>query len=237
MREEEFLCDIDYVSSDDLEFLDSYNRTEYPMIFEDIIDAFNFNLFKNPDKDLVRFKDKAYTYGEGAFIASELAGKLNGLDIGVGDNVAFLVERSELYMFCILGVLATGAAYVPLDDAHPDERLKFILDDTGSKVIIVSDETYGRAKELAGEEIVLLNISDIVNGEFGSSSSLPVVKSDIACILYTSGSTGLPKGVKITKDAILNSVESYAKLFDITNEDVYGLFATIGVKVSTVALA
>ena len=68
--------------------------------------------------------------------------RLKELGIESQDNVAFLTERSELYMFSILGVLSAGAVYVPLDDAHPDERIKFILNDTQSKVVIVSDETY-----------------------------------------------------------------------------------------------
>ncbi|WP_407461982.1 AMP-binding protein, partial [Methanobrevibacter sp.] len=232
---EEMLSDINYVDEADLNLLDGYNKTERNLMFDDLLEAFNFNLFKNPEKPLVSYKDKVYNYSQGAFIADKLACAIKDAGVGAHDNVAFLVERSELYMFCVLGVLSTGAAYVPLDDAHPDERIKFILNDTSSKVVIVSDETCNRVKSL-NEDAIIINISDIVNGEIGVLSSLPTVEGDIACILYTSGSTGLPKGVKITRDAILNSVESYANKFKITNEDVYGLFATIGFNTASLAI-
>ena len=74
-----------------------------------------------------------------------------------GENVAFLVERSELYMFCVLGIMSTGAVYVPLDDKHPDERIRYMVENTGSKVIIASDETYSRTDNLL-EDCVVLNI-------------------------------------------------------------------------------
>ena len=232
---EEMLSDINYVDESDLKILDSYNKTENNLMFDDILEAFNVNLFKNPMNPLVSYKDNVYSYSQGAFIADKLASALKDVGIDLDDNVAFLVERSELYMFCILGVLSTGAAYVPLDDAHPDERIKFILNDTDSNVVIVSDETFNRVKSLNGDAIII-NISDIVNGEIGELNSLPTVNGDIACILYTSGSTGLPKGVKVTRKAILNSVESYANKYKMTNEDVYGLFATIGFNTASLGI-
>ncbi|WP_407416356.1 AMP-binding protein, partial [Methanobrevibacter sp.] len=232
---EKMLSDINYIDESDLKLLDGYNETERKLMFDDILEAFNFNLFKDPNKPLVSYKDKVYSYSQGAFISDKLATTLKDACVGVGDNVAFLVERSELYMFCVLGVLSTGAAYVPLDDAHPDERIKFILNDTDANVIIVSDGTYNRVKSL-NDDAILINISDIVNGEIGELNSLPVVKGDIACILYTSGSTGLPKGVKIKRYAILNSVESSAVKYDITNDDVYGLFATIGFNIASLGI-
>ena len=180
-------------------------------MYDDILDAFNDNLAKYPDNKLVSMNDKVYSYAEGAFIADKIAKSLINLGVESQDCVGFLVPRSELYMFSVLGILSMGGVYVPLDDNLPDERLSFMLRDTQSKVVIVSDETYERAKDFVSDDVILLNISEIVNDEIGTLSCLPIVYGDLACILYTSGTTGIPKGVKITRKAIINLSCSFAK--------------------------
>lgn len=225
------LSEIDYVSSEDIKILDEFNETDYQFEYNDILDAFNDNLSKYPDNKLVTYKDTSYTYSQGAFIANKIAEKLVDLGIKPQDNVAFLTERSEHYMFSVLGVLSAGAVYVPLDEKHPDDRVKFILEDTSSKVIIASDETYERAKELS--DATILNISKIVKDNVGELDSLPVVYGNLACMLYTSGTTGVPKGVKVTRKSVINVSESYINNYNLDNNDVYALFSGIGFDVSS----
>ncbi|WP_406534985.1 amino acid adenylation domain-containing protein [Methanobrevibacter sp.] len=229
------LKDIDYVSSDDLNLLKSYNQTDYQLDYEDVLDAFNDNLSENPDNKLVSFEDIYYTYGEGAFVAQKIAEQLIELGVKPQDNVAFLTERSQYYMFNVLSILSAGAVYVPLDDNHPNDRIQFILEDTASKVVIVSDETYERVKGLT--DAYILNISDIFKEEIGSLNRLPVSYGDLACILYTSGTTGIPKGVKITRKSLLNVSESYINDYNLSSSDVYGLFSSIGFDVSSFVIS
>ena len=226
--DKENLSDIGYLSNSDLELLDSYNQTEHDLDYEDILDAFNDNLSECSNNKLVSCNDKVYDYGEGAYIADKIAKKLVDLGIEPQDCVSFLVERSEYYMFSVLGILSVGAIYVPLDDENPDERIQFILTDTESKVVIVSDGTYERAKNLIDDDVVILNISAVVNEDKGSLSRLPVIYGDLASILYTSGTTGVPKGVKIPRKAIINLAEFYTRTYGLTKDDVFGLFSAIG---------
>ena len=228
------LSDIDYVSSEDIKLLDSYNQTKHDLNYGDVLDAFNDNLAQYPSSDLVKYMDKSYTYTEGAFIADKIAKNLKDLGIGKQDNVAFLVERSELYLLNVLAVMSIGAVYIPLDEALPDERLNFMISDTDSSVVIVSDETYERAKNLT--DSVFLNISDIINGKIGKLTTLDVDHGNIACILYTSGTTGIPKGVKITRKAIVNLATVYQDKYGIASDDVYGLFSTIGFDAALLAM-
>ena len=230
------LSDINYISSSDLELLNTYNDTSCDLDYVDVLEAFNDNLSRNPDNILVSYEERSYTYGEGAFIADKIASSLKDLGVEVQDNVGFLVDRSELYMFCVLGILSCGAVYVPLDDNHPDERIKFMLEDTDSRVVIVSDGTYNRAVDLVDEDVVLLNISDIVGGEVGRLSKLSVSYGDLACILYTSGSTGVPKGVKITRKSLINVCENYITNYGLDASDVYGLFSTISFDMSSLVI-
>ena len=227
MIEVEELKDINYTAGVDFELLDSYNQTGHSLIYEDILDAFNDNLAKYPKNNLVSYNDNVYSYDEGAFIADKIADSLRSFGVGKGENVAFLVERSELYIFSILGILSAGAVYVPLDDNLPDERLSFMLRDTNSKVVIVSDETSERAFNLGGN-CIILNISEIVNDEIDILSCLPVVYGDLACILYTSGTTGVPKGVKITRKSLINLSNYFAEEYPFDNLDVCGLYPSIG---------
>ena len=229
------LSNINYTSKSDLILLNSYNETEHSLMYGDILDAFNDNLTKFPNNNLVSMGDNAYTYSQGAFIADKIAKKLIDSGVDSQDRVAFLVERSELYMFSILGILSIGAVYVPLDDTHPDERLKFILENADAKTVIVSDKTMKRAETLT-KDSVLLNISDILKGDIGSVYSLPVDYGNLSCILYTSGTTGVPKGVKVTRKSSLNVSSYYVETYNLTNEDIYGLYSSIGFDAASLAI-
>ena len=200
----------------------------------DILDAFNDNLSKYPDNPLVHYKDNSYTYSESAFIADRIAKSLKEMGVKKQDHVAFLVERSELYVFNILGILSLGAVYVPLDDAHPDDRIQFILNDTAAKVVIASDETCDRVEKLCDNQVIL-NISAIIN-EKGDLSNLSSVCGDLACILYTSGTTGVPKGVRITRKSVNNFSQFYVKKYGLSCDDVLALFASMGFDVSMEAI-
>ena len=169
------LSEINYCSDNDIELRDSINETEHPLSYDDILDAFNDNLAKYPNNKVVVYNDNDYTYTEGAYIADKIAKQLIDLGVEAQDYVGFLIPRSELYLFSILGIMSIGGVYVPLDDKLPDERVEFILNDTDSKVVIVSDETYGRVNNLVDDDVILLNISTIVDGAVGSLSSLPIV--------------------------------------------------------------
>lgn len=253
------LSDINYVLSSDLDILDSYNQTEKDLDYDDILDAFNDHLSKYPNNPLVSYNDVSYSYAEGAFIADGIAKSLKGIGISPQDNIAFILERSELYMFSALAILSIGAVYVPIDDALPDERIRFMLNDTDAKAVIVSKSTYDRAKNLIGDEKILLDISDVIKGESGvhSSSSikgesdnhsssvadefksatlshLPVIYGDLACILYTSGTTGIPKGVQITRKGITSYVDFYVNEYNMKYGSKFGMFSSIGFDVGAI---
>ena len=229
------LSDINFTIKSDLTLLDSYNHTEHSLMYNDILDAFNENLSKYPNNKLVSYNGVSYTYGESAFIVDKIARKLTELGVKSQCNIGFLVHRSELYMLSVLSILSVGAIYVPLDDRFPDERIKFMINDAETKVIIVSDETYERAFGL-DSNCTILNVSDIINDNVSTLSKLPVIYGDLACILYTSGTTGIPKGVKITRKAIINASGVYCEKYALTRDCVYGMFSTVGFDIGSLSI-
>lgn len=236
MMRAEQLTDIHFTTEKDLALLDGWNRTDEELTYEDILEPFNVNLQKYPDYRLVVCNDASCTFAEGAYIADRIRRELIRLGVKADDRVSFLIPRSEAYLLCILGIMSAGAAYVPLDDKLPDERIAFMLRDTESRVLIVADDTLKRAEALAPEETLFFNISDIMKGEIGTISHLPVSYGHLASIIYTSGSTGRPKGVKVTRGALCNIIEDHVNEVEICPGDVCGLYSSIGFDMSLSAL-
>ena len=129
-----------------------------------------------------------------------------------------MVPRSEWYLLCALGVLKTGAAYVPVDTAYPDERIGFMISDSSAKAVLVTPETEERASFLTGSTLI-----DCTSVPFQPFGPVPVSPQDTAVILYTSGTTGRPKGSLITRLAIENHSEYYAHYLDADIKSVFAL--------------
>ena len=238
----EKLEEITYITHEDIEILDSYNQTQHPLKYEDILDAFNDNLSEYEDNVLVGYEDTSYTHGQGAFIANEVAGKLDELGVVKQDYVALFVNRSEWFLLASMGVLSMGGIYVPIDTSYPDERVIFMLEDTKSKAVIVDDNSAKRMKSIIAENdlnINVFNVSDIAAGNIQTSKHLSTVEvdeEDIACVLYTSGTTGVPKGVLVTRKAINNFVSWYVDETNFTSSDVYGMHCSYVFDIHTAAL-
>ena len=232
MMTAEKTADINYVSENDLIRMNALNRTETREEIRDILDVFNDNLSQYPHRRLVEYKETSYTFAKSAFIANSIREKLSSLGVEPEDRVGFLVPRSELYLLSVLGIVSLGCAYVPLDDRLPDERIGFMLRDTDSRVLIVSDDTEERAKGLEIPGLKMLNISNILKEKIGTLEHLPVEYGKLVAILYTSGSTGVPKGVKVTRKSISCFAPNYARLMELRPEDKCGAYAAIGFDVS-----
>ena len=234
--------DINYVSESDLELLDSYNKTEYEFEYRDILDAFNDNLVKYENNALVGYGDRIYSHGESAFIADRISKGLADLGVSKQDYVALFVNRSEWFLLASMGVLSCGAIYVPIETTYPEERIMLMLEDTQSKVVIVSDETEQRILKIICDNnlnIDALNVSAILDEGISSLNHLDCVQvddNDVACVLYTSGTTGTPKGSLITRKAVNNFVSWYVKETKFTSDDVYGMHCSYVFDIHTAAL-
>ncbi|WP_019545185.1 amino acid adenylation domain-containing protein [Streptomyces sulphureus] len=150
-----------------------------------------------PHAEAVTSGRERLTYEELEEAAQALAGRLSTLGAGPERLVGICLGRSPWMIVAMLAVLKTGAAYVPLDPAFPDERLRFMLDDSGTE-LMVSDEAHRGG--LTGQDVAVVSL-DRDWGDFagaaGSAAPADDCPSRLAYVLYTSGSTGRPKGVAV----------------------------------------
>ncbi|HTG34804.1 MAG TPA: amino acid adenylation domain-containing protein [Thermoanaerobaculia bacterium] len=173
---------------------------------------------RHPDTPALWFEGRAMTCGELDRLANRLARYLRRLGAGEGAVVAVALERSPEMVAALLGVLKTGAAYLPLDPSFPAERLAFMLADSGASVL-VTQESLAAALPPHASTVLLDRDRPRIDAEPADDPDCPVGPRDLAYILYTSGSTGRPKGVEIPHGALLNFLFAMAEDLGLSSAD------------------
>jgi amino acid adenylation domain-containing protein len=172
---------------------------------------------KHPHSVALSYGDRQLSYEELDSRANRLAGHLTQLGIMTGDTVIVCMERSFDWIVSALGIMRTGAAYVPLDSAWPDSRLRFAIKDSGAKVLVA------RAALLDRLQVKAHGIDPCRDAVAIASSPGVVVRTihpdSLAYIIYTSGSTGAPKGVEITHANLSHLIRWHRDTFGVTRQD------------------
>ena len=193
---------IDIVSEEEKnKILYEFNATEmdYPKD-KTISQLFEEQVEKTPNKIAIVFENKKLTYKELNEKANQLANYLRRSGIKPNDIVGIMLPRSLELLISIIGVLKSGACYIPIDPTYPEKRIEYMLDNSESKVLITTNELYNNIKF---ENKILINDNEILIQE---KNNLEKINSpeDMAYIIYTSGSTGLPKGVVLKHKSLSN---------------------------------
>jgi tyrocidine synthetase-3 len=172
-----------------------------------VIDLFLEQVAKHADKPAVRYLTNELSYGELDRRSTVVAQHLKAKGVGVEDLVGILLEPSDQLLISILGVLKCGGAFVPIDKDYPVGRKRHMLEQSGLRAMISTEALLGE-NSVVLEKLSLSDILDVSAVDFTiavEESSLPGVSpGDLAYVLYTSGSTGLAKGVMITHGALYN---------------------------------
>ncbi len=153
-------------------------------------------------------EDEELSYRELDERANQLAHHLAKRGIGPGDLVGVCLERSSWMVETVLGILKVGAAYVPLDPSFPSERLAYMAQDSGAK-LVVSRSEHDALFESSGVEVLELDQArEAIAGEPRTRLGVKVDPSSRMYVIYTSGSTGRPKGVEIQHRSVANFLAS-----------------------------
>lgn len=168
---------------------------------------------RTPDTLAAKHRDESLTYAELARRSGHVAAYLQGEGVGHGDVVAIAVGRGLDVPACVLGVLRTGAAYLPIDLSHPADRIGFMLADAATKIVLTTSAQVDRLPQGDWRTATVDRIA--MDGPADTDSAGPATPRSAAYVLYTSGSTGRPKGVVIEHHALATFVDWMGTLFGI----------------------
>ncbi len=194
---------------------------------------------KFPEKEAARFKASSLTYRELDELTNQVARMLLELGVRRGDRVGFYVNKSLASVISVFGIMKAGCAYVPLDPNAPAGRLAYITRNCDVRVVLTTankltklanffdegtpieavllvDEQQGTAVDIPAKVISWEALRAV---DAGSISTVDAIETDLAYILYTSGSTGDPKGVMISHRTIFTFVNWCHEKFQVTEHD------------------
>ena len=177
-----------------------------PAPIQTVIDLFAAQALRNPARTAVVFEQRSLSYADLSTASARLAGRIGRAGVRPGSVIALVADRSEWMVAGVIGIMASGAACLPIDAAQPRERIMRILEDSGCQAV-VSDGVAAAAGTLP---VIALRES----GEEGAAPLVGCAQlSDVAYITYTSGSTGTPKGSPIEHRSLANLAGALGRCF------------------------
>ena len=182
---------------------------------------------RGPDRPALLFEQRQVSYGELNERANRLARCLQDHGIGLESPVALVMDRSIDFIVTLLAVLKAGGAFVPINKSHPPARVAYMLENSGATVVITQRSLLEKLPPFAGAQLV---VEDLETGSYPAHNlDVAVTARNLLCILYTSGSSGKPKGVLLEHGPILTHfLVRPAELFPITEADTCMHFSSIG---------
>jgi len=198
-------------------------------------DLFKERALIDPSKIILHFHGQKFSYHNLVEGSNKLAWFLLKHNIKVEERVGVALDRSPDLLIALLGIVKAGAAYVPLDPEYPRERVEFMVQDSSAKILLTSRKYKGTYTSNATE----LYIEDFWDNANEYSDSDPEIKIDgnnLAYVLYTSGSTGVPKGVQIEHHSIVNLLTSMQTFPGITADDVFLAVTTVSFDIAGLEL-
>src|ERR1041384_3355734 len=213
------------------QLLEQFNQTtqEYPETC--LHSLFEAQAERTPEAIAAVCDENQITYAELNTRADRLAGQLRSRGVAAETLVGVMMERSVDLVIALVGILKAGGAYVPVDSSYPRERIDFILDDAQIDLVLAER---GLQASLTGLRAEVLFIDELVNADFLASSSAAreATADNLAYLIYTSGSSGAPKGVMVTHRAICNHLQWRQRVYPLNAGDRFLHKASISFDIS-----
>ncbi len=212
---EQKLSEIEMLSADEKhQVIVEFNSTKAENPKDKTIqELFEAQVAKTPDNIALVYEDQQLTYQELNDKSNQLANLLGKKGVKPECIVGLMVERSPEMIIGILGILKVGGAYLPIDPEYPEERIRFMLEDSNTGILL----TQGRLKDRISYDgtVIELDNQTIYHGERSNPRKVNQPR-DLAYVIYTSGSTGKPKGVMIEHQAVNNFIAGMVNEINFT---------------------
>ena len=220
------LHDINITTEAQIATLDNFNVTDADYDnSQTIVSLFCRQAKESPDNIAVVYKDKRYTYSEVDALSNGIAAFIANKGLGAEDVVSVLIPRCEWMAIVSLGVLKAGCAYQPLDPTYPKDRLNFMMRDANAKYLIVDEDLRSIVDEYDGGVLLTRDLKKLSAAEFPQAEIKP---EDLFILLYTSGSTGVPKGCQLTHANLVAFCHWYQRYYDLQPHHRVAAYASYG---------
>ena len=211
---------LDEAASEDLLRSNDFSEVGYPLsatlvtMFEKQVDA-------TPNKVALVLGDKTMSYAELNNRANQLAGELRSRGIGRNDIVGMLSGKTMETVVQMLGIIKAGGAYLPIDVTYPEKRITFTIENSGTAIVLLEREF---AHLVSGVKAQLLFIDEMKVVDTKENPVRVNKPTDLCYVLYTSGTTGNPKGVMIQHKNVVRLLFNDAFQYDFSSSDVWTMF-------------
>ena len=235
LLEKETLGEITLLSEDEEQKVRALHDTDFPVAERPAYRLLQDSAERLPEKTALIAVDRTLTYRELNEEANAVGHALRKAGAGPETIVAVLAERNSMAYVMRQDVLKSGAAFLPIDPDYPDERISFILEDSGAKLLIAARSVLHKREalfdSLAARGVAVIEAEDTVSRHERENLNLVVPYDALAYVIYTSGSTGKPKGVMLTNRNLVNFVDDNEK-----NREVQGYTKRGSVSLAIAAL-
>jgi amino acid adenylation domain-containing protein len=196
-----------------------WNATHAPLPESCVHQIFEAQVKATPQATAVVFEDESLTYDQLNTRANQLAHHLLGLGVEAEALVAIALERSPTMIVALLAVLKAGGAYVPLDPEYPADRLAYMLEDCGARILLTQKRLRDQLPQTDQHTLCLDSDWTAIAGQPESNPDRPTTPKQLAYVIYTSGSTGKPKGVMIEQRGLVNFMLSMQQSPGFSQQD------------------
>ena len=221
----EKLCALSLIGGGDLAVLESFPHWELAPSAANVTELLARSVAKYPGSTAILYDGERLTYAQLDRMTDAIAAVVAAQGIGRGSVVSTLLPRCKWMPVVAVSILKTGAAYQPLDPSYPPERLNFMVQDSAAALVIADRALQGLLSEYEGPFLFTDELDSLPEAE---PLHREITPEDGFILLYTSGTTGTPKGVRLSHGNLVNFIDWYIPKFGLSHESRSAAYASFG---------